>query len=146
MLEITRVDIKPNLPLIGKDLDVGATHNADVSAAQPDLPAGTIMHFTAVGPAQEMVKATLPLVAPATGWYGILAADSYQTFDNAATPVAINRPAMVYRRGVFIRSTVNEVNGSTFTPNTAAGLAQELILQDAGIFLEESWDENQYNW
>jgi|SRR5271165_3517826 len=144
MLEITRVTISPNLPLIGKDLDVGATLNADVAANQTDLPAGTIMSLTE-GATREMVKLPalpVPLPAAATAIIGILAADSY------ATVPAANRPAMIYRRGVFIRSTVNEVNAMVTGAGAGAALGpinyqdpSDNALNSRGIFLEESWDE-----
>ena len=149
MLEITRVTISPNLPLIGKDLDVGATLNADVAAAQTDLPAGTIMVLTE-GVLREMVKLpalpvpfpAVPGVFPLGTIIGILAADSY------ATVPAANRPAMIYRRGTFIRSTVNEVNAMVTGAGAGAALgpinyqdASDNALNDRGIFLEESWDE-----
>jgi hypothetical protein len=146
MLEITQVTIRPLKPLIGKDLDAGATLNGDVEAAQPDLLAGTIMAFTNLA-VNEMIPATLADLAMPGLTVGILAAESYQAFDSAPTPAAINRPAMIYRRGVFIRSTVNEANAESGSPLPAivAGDATDVLLNNKGIFLEESWDEAAFD-
>jgi|SRR5271166_5236135 len=144
MLEITEVNISPNLPLIGKDLDAEATFNSDVSANQTDLLAGTLMIVTE-GALREMVKApALPVAAlPVNQFVGILAADSY-----AVVPAA-NRPGMIYRKGTFIRSTVNEINGMASGANAGLALAPivpgdatDVFLMGYGIHLEESYDES----
>jgi hypothetical protein len=148
MLEVTKVTISPLLPLIGKDLDARATLNADVAAAEPDLLAGTIMVYSAgVAPNDRQMRraldADLTVAGIANLVLGILAADSYAANDGAAIPTAVNRPAMIYRAGTFIRSTVNDINGTYIPPLTAItyGSIPDLVLNDKGIFLEESWDE-----
>jgi hypothetical protein len=144
MLEVTRVNIGPNLPLIGKDLDAGATLNADVTGAVPDLRAGTLMHFTLAGPVNEMAPATLAQIAAPANLIGVLAADSY--YAESSPGVGVNRPAMIYRRGTFIRSTVNEVNQDAkltapWAVPIEAGDVNDIALNQRGIFLELSWDE-----
>ena len=143
MLEVTRVTISPNLPLIGKDLDAEATLNADVTGTQPDLWAGTIMVFSVTGPpANEMrraLTADFGAVPSVTFVWGILAADSYQMED-----LVTNRPAMIYRAGTFIRSTINDVNTGYVTTPIAPiipGDARNIFLAGLGIYMEESWDD-----
>jgi hypothetical protein len=142
MLGITRVRIAPNLPLIGKDLDAGATFNADVVANILDLEAGTIMVIPT--PGAPMVPAAVADIGNTAVVIGILAADSYQAFDS--TGGIILRPAMIYRRGVFIRSTINDINGRRPAPELAPinpGDANDVALNVRGIHLEESWDANE---
>jgi hypothetical protein len=143
MLEITKVRISPLLPLIGKDLDAEATFNADVLAAQEDLLAGTIMAFN--GGTGLMQKATAVQISDFTQAFviGILAADSYAALGpDGQTPVV--RPAMIYRGGTFIRSTVNEVNGMSppaAIPPILPGDPLDRAMNIRGLYLEESYDE-----
>jgi hypothetical protein len=150
MLEVTKVRIRPNLTFIGKDMEAAATFNADVDAAQPDLPGGTIMTYTAGG---VMTKAAALPVAPAL-MVGILAADSYATVDSAGSDIV--RPAMIYRSGTFVRSAINYINGTPpagldlpvppppLLPPILPGDPADIGLNDRGIFLEEGFDENLY--
>lgn len=147
MLEVTRVTIRPNLPLIGKDLDARATLNGDVTGTMPDLWAGTILRYDFA--TREFRFAVIgDLANPVPGTIGILAVDSFQVED-----LTTNRPAMVYRAGTFIRSTINAVNSGepplyppygpplAALPPIVAGDPVDLALAQIGIFLEESWDD-----
>ena len=41
-------------------------------------------------------------------------------------------PALVYRKGVFMRKEIEDINGATIAP----GSPLDLALQDKGLFLE----------
>jgi hypothetical protein len=114
------------ISIIGKDLDAGATFNADTTPAQGVLKAGTLMKYT-VG-TQVLAKAVVGTDTVA----GILA-DDVDTGAAGATEII---PIMVYRRGVFRRQEVESANNAAITPGSAVDIA----LNDLGIFLELSYD------
>ena len=113
--------------IIGKDLDAGATFNADVALAAGVLPAGTILKYdTTAKTFAKWVGGT-----DAVGLiYGILA----QGVDaSSATVVEVG---MCYRRGVFNRQEIESANNYLITPGGAADIG----LKDAGIFLDLTYD------
>jgi hypothetical protein len=114
------------ITIIGKDLDAGATFNADLKAAQGVLKAGQIMKYDAA--LKELSKVTdFALDVP----YGVLADDI-----DGGTGTEIF-PVMVYRRGVFLRQELESANNIAITP----GSALETKLNDAGIFFELSYEQ-----
>ena len=114
------------LTIIGKDLDAGATFNADTTPNLGVLRAGTLMKYTAA--TQVLAKA----VVGTDAIFGVLA-DDVDTGTGGATEVL---PIMVYRRGVFLRQEIESANNVSITPGSAVDLA----LNDAGIFLELSYE------
>ena len=116
------------LTIIGKDLDAGATFNADTTPAVGVLKAGTLMKYTAA--TKVLDKATLSGTPDAV--FGVLA-DDVDTGPVGTTEV---QAVMVYRRGVFLRQEIESANNFAITPGSAIDLA----LNDAGIFLEHSYE------
>lgn len=121
--------VAAGITIIGKDLDAGATFNADTVPALGVLKAGTIMKYTAAS--KTLAKATLGTDAP----FGVLA-DDCDTGAVGATEVPV---VMVYRRGVFLRQEIESANNVAITP----GSAIETALADVGIFLELSYEAYQ---
>jgi hypothetical protein len=82
MLGVTVTGVGPPLTVVGKDVDVDATFNADVALGTGRLKAGTIMKYTA---------ATLTLAADPTASapFGLLA----DGFDDTGSATAL--PALV---------------------------------------------------
>ena len=116
------------ITIVGKDLDVGATFNADTTPAVGVLKAGTLMKYTAA--TKLLDKATLSGTPDAV--FGVLA-DDVDTGPVGTTEV---QAVMVYRRGVFLRQEIESANNFAITPGSAIDLA----LNDAGIFLELSYE------
>jgi hypothetical protein len=111
------------LTIVGKDLDIGATFNADVTLGAGKLRAGRIMKYTA---ATKELSASVDGTAP----FGLLADD----FDD--TGATTNQPAMVYREGTFLRQEIESANNFAIAP----GSAIETGLVAIGIDLEYSYD------
>lgn len=120
--------VAAGLTIIGKDLDAGATFNADVKPAQAAvLKAGQIVKYDATNKQfDKWVSGT-----DAVGLiYGLLASDV------DATHATIIEPAMCYRKGVFLRQEVESANNILIKP----GDANDEGLKDKGIFLELSYE------
>lgn len=113
------------LTIIGKDLDAGATFNADVAPAVGVLRAGTFLKYDPA--TKTFTKATA--VADVTG----VLADDIDTGPVGTTEI---QAAMAYRRGVFLRQEIESANNLAVVP----GSADDLALQDKGIFLELSYE------
>lgn len=121
----TRVEnVGAPLTIVGKDLDVGATFNADVTPGQGKLRAGTLMKYD---------NATMQLAKGASGdnLFGVLA-DEYDDTNVGGEII----PAMVYREGVFLRQEIESANNFAIPP----GGADDLALRDKGIYLEQSYE------
>ena len=119
------------ITIIGKDLDVGATFNADVKPSQAAvLKAGQIVKYDATNKQFDKYVFGTDAVALI---YGVLADDVDAT---AATPIV---PAMVYRRGTFLRQEIESANNIKIAPEDA----NDVGLKDKGIFLELSYDAYQ---
>jgi hypothetical protein len=114
------------ITIIGKDLDVGATFNGDTVPALGVLRAGTLMKYDAA--TKVLAKATVGTDTI----FGVLP-DDVDTGPEGATEVPV---VMVYRRGTFLRQEIESANNVAITPGSAADLA----LNDAGIFLELSYE------
>jgi hypothetical protein len=113
--------------IIGKDLDAGATFNADVALAAGVLKAGTILKYDAT--AKTFAKFVFGTDA-VTLMFGVLANEV------DATSATVVEPAMCYRRGVFLRQEIESANNTLIKP----GDANDVGLKDIGIFLELSYD------
>jgi hypothetical protein len=124
MLQVSVTSVSAPLTIIGKDLDAGATFNADVTLGAGKLRAGTIMKYT-VG--SQSLAADLTATAP----FGLLADEFDDT--GATSPM----PAMVYRAGLFLRQEIESANNLAIPPNSAIDIA----LRDLGIMLEQSYDQ-----
>lgn len=112
----------PVLTIIGKDLDVGATFNSDMEAGIGFVPAGRLIAYDAG--AKEF--------SPTTGGdvFGILANEC-----NAAGTDPV--PAMVYRRGTFLRQEIEVANEIAIPPDGPV----DKELRALGIFLEWSYTD-----
>ena len=119
--------VVPGITIIGKDLDAGATFNADTVPALGVLKAGTLMKYTG-GATKVLAKA----VVGTDTVFGILA-DDVDTGAAGATEVPV---VMVYRRGVFLRQEIESANNIAITPGSAVDLA----LNSLGIHLELSYE------
>ena len=117
--------VGPPLTIIGKDLDAGATFNADVTPGIGVLKAGTLMSF-------DVATQTLDRAVDGPTTFGILA-DELDTGAAGATTVY---PAMIYREGVFLRQEIESANNLDI--NT--GDANDIALRDKGINLEFSYE------
>jgi hypothetical protein len=127
MLQVTVSSVGAPLTIIGKDLDAGATFNADVTLGAGKLKAGTCMKYDPA--TQALAKATITGGTP-DAVFGLLADDFDDT--GAATPI----PAVIYREGVFLRQEIESANNAPITP----GGAIDIALRDLGIYLELSYD------
>jgi len=116
--------------IIGKDLDAGATFNADVALAAGVLPAGTIVKYDATAKtfAKWVGSGGTPDAAGLI--YGILA----QRVD--ATSATVVEVGMCYRRGVFNRQEIESANDLLIAP----GGAIDAGLRAAGIHLDLTYD------
>jgi hypothetical protein len=119
--------VAAGISIIGKDLDAGATYNADVALAAGVLKAGTIVKYDAT--AKTFAKWVGGTDA-VTLIFGILANDV------DASSATVVEPAMCYRRGVFLRQEIESANNLLIAP----GGATDAGLQTIGIFLELSYD------
>lgn len=116
------------LTIIGKDLDVGATFNADVKPSQAAVwKAGQIVKYDATNKQFDRWVSGTDAV---TLMYGIIAEEVDATL---ATPIV---PAMCYRRGTFLRQEIESANNILIKPEDA----NDVGLKDKGIFLELSYD------
>ena len=108
-------------------LEADSTFNADTAPGKGVLPAGTLMKY-------DPVTMTLATAAVGTDQLCDILADIVDT-----GPVGIPEilPAMIYRKGVFLRKEIEEANGITITPGSAVDLA----LNDLGIFLELGYED-----
>jgi hypothetical protein len=119
--------VVPGISIIGKDLDAGATFNADVALSAGVLKAGTILKYdTTAKTFAKWVGGTDAV----TLIFGILADDV------DASSATVVEPAMCYRRGVFLRQEIESANNLLIAP----GGATDVGLKDTGIFLELSYD------
>lgn len=125
MLQVKETHIGAPLTIIGKDLDAGATFNADVTPGQGKLRAGTIMKYDEA--TKAFAKATLGTDVP----FGLLT-DEYDDTNVGGAII----PAMVYREGVFLRQEIESANNTAITPGSAVDSA----LRDKGIYLEQSYE------
>jgi len=117
----------PPTSIIGKDLDAGATFNADVALAAGVLPAGTIVKYDATAKTFAKWVGGTDAVTLITG---ILA----QGVD--ATSATVVEVGMCYRRGVFNRQEVESANNLLIAP----GGATDAGLRAAGIHLDLTYD------
>ena len=113
----------PVLTIIGKDLDAGATFNSDMEPGLGLIPAGRLIAY------DEATKRFHPTSGGDV--FGILA-DECNASD-ATNP----EPAMVYRRGVFLRQEVETVNEMAIPPDQAV----DRELRALGIYLEWSYTD-----
>ena len=90
-------------------LEADSTFNADTAPGKGVLPAGTFMKY-------DPVTMTLAKAALGTDQLCDILADIVDT-----GPVGIPEilPAMIYRKGVFLRKEIEEANGITITPGEA---------------------------
>jgi hypothetical protein len=120
-------NVVTGITIIGKDLDAGATFNADVAVGTGIHKAGEIVKYdTTAKTFAKWVGGTDAV----TLIYGILADDV------DATSATVVEPAMCYRRGVFLRQEIESANNFLIKP----GDATDVGLKDLGIFLELSYD------
>ncbi len=126
LLQTTLTNISAPLTIVGKDLEAGATFNADVTLGAGKLRAGTLMKYDTG--TQALAKATVTGGTP-DAVFGVLADEFDDT--GAATPI----PAMVYRKGVFLRQEIESANNVALVP----GGAIDILLRDLGILLEQSY-------
>jgi hypothetical protein len=120
-------NVVAGITIIGKDLDAGATFNADVALAAGVLKAGTIVKYDAT--AKTFAKFVFGTDA-VTLMFGVLADDV------DASSATVVEPAMCYRRGVFLRQEIESANNFLIKP----GDANDVGLRDIGIHLELSYD------
>lgn len=113
------------ITILGKDLDAGATFNGDIAAAQGVIKAGTLMKYDAA------TKLLSKGVIGTDNIFGLLAVG----VDTGAVGATEVLPGMVYRRGVFLRQEIESANNVVI----GAGDANDLALQDKGIYLEFSY-------
>src|SRR4029077_726475 len=118
--------VSPSITIIGKDLDAGATFNADTTPAVGVLKAGTLMKYTAGTKVLDKAVVGTDVV------FGLLADD----IDTGAAGTTEVQPVMVYRRGVFLRQEIESANNVEITPGSAVDLA----LADMRILLELSYE------
>jgi hypothetical protein len=114
------------ISILGKDLDAGATFNADTTPALGVLKAGTLMKYD--GATKVLAKATVGTDVV----FGVLA-DDVDTGPVGTTEV---QAVMVYRRGVFRKQAIESANNIAI----AIGDANDLALQDKGIYLELEYE------
>jgi hypothetical protein len=116
--------------IIGKDLDVGATFNADLDPATGKQSAGRFMSYNAstklLSPWDGVAD------APGATIYGVLS-DDVDTTENTST---VSMAAMVYRTGTFRRQEIESANNGSINP----GGVLETRLRDIGIMLELSYE------
>jgi len=129
MLQVTQTNVGAPLTIIGKDLEAGATFNADVALGTGKLKAGRIMEYTpatqTLAPSAAGALPTAPIIM-----IGILADD----FDDTGATTA--QPAMVFKDGTFLRQEIESANNFAITP----GSTIETNLRDIGIQLEQSYE------
>ena len=126
-MAMTRTGIvTPVIGILGKDLDAGATVNADTTPALGVLKAGTLMKYTAASKLVEKAVVGTDVI------YGVLA-DDVDTGAAGATEVPV---VMLYRRGTFRKQAIESANNVAI----AAGSAVDLALADQGIFLELEYE------
>jgi len=128
MLQVTVTNVTAPLTIIGKDLEAGATFNADVTLGTGVVKAGRFMSYNTG--TQTMTPWDSVADAPGATIRGVLADD----FDDTGAPTA--QPAMVYKSGVFLRQEIESANNFAITP----GSAVEIAVRDIGIFLEQSYE------
>lgn len=112
----------PVLTIIGKDLDAGATFNSDMATGTGLVPAGSLIAYDAAAK-------TFTPTTTAASVFGILANECVRGTEKV--------PAMVYRRGTFLRQEVEKVNNIAIAPDGALDKA----LRALGIFLELSYTD-----
>jgi hypothetical protein len=120
-------NVVTGITIIGKDLDAGATFNADVAVGTGVHKAGEIVKYDATAKTFAKWVGGTDAVTLA---YGILADDI------DATSATVVEPAMCYRRGVFLRQEIESANNFLIKP----GDATDVGLRDIGIHLELSYD------
>jgi hypothetical protein len=120
-------NVVTGITIIGKDLDAGATFNADVAVGTGIHKAGEIVKYDATAKTFAKWVGGTDAVTLA---YGILADDI------DATSATVVEPAMCYRRGVFLRQEIESANNFLIKP----GDATDVGLRDIGIHLELSYD------
>lgn len=118
----------PPITIIGKDLDAGATLNADIGPNLGLIPAGRLMSYNATSKLLIPWDATAD--APGATVAGVLAMGVDST--DAVNPAV----GMVYRRGTFLRQELEAAN-QVLIP---MGGPLDIALNGAGIFLEYSWE------
>jgi hypothetical protein len=119
--------VAPINAIIGKDLDAGATFNADVALAAGVLKAGTIVKYDTT--AKTFAK-WIGGTDAVTLIFGILAEEV------DASSATVVEPGMCYRRGVFNRQEVESANNLLIAP----GGATDVGLRDVGIHLDLTYD------
>jgi hypothetical protein len=116
--------------IIGKDLDVGATFNADLDPAAGKQRAGRFMSYDATA---KLLKLWDGIADPEGATiYGVLS-DDVDTTENTST---VSMAAMVYREGTFRRQEIESANNASINP----GSVLETTLRGLGINLELSYE------
>jgi head decoration protein D len=118
---------KPVTSIIGKDLDAGATFNADVALAAGVLEAGTIVKY-------DTTAKTFAKWVGGTDAVGLIFGILAQGVD--ATSATVVEVGMCYRRGVFNRQEIESANNLLIAP----GGATDVGLKDTGIYLDLTYD------
>jgi hypothetical protein len=122
--------VQPAITIIGKDLDAGATFNADLNPNAGVQKAGRFMSY------DKATKQLTPWdgVADAAGAtiYGVLA-DDFDITDNNQT---VSMAVMIYREGVFLRQEIESANNAEITVDGPL----DTRLRDLGILLEYSYE------
>lgn len=124
--------VGPPLTIIGKDLEAGATFNADLDPTTGKQRAGRFMSYD---PATMMLTPWDGVVdAAGATIFGVLA-DDCDTREDSQTEV--ESAAMVYRDGTFLRQEIESANNAAIEPGGALDAALRLL----GIYLEQSYEQ-----
>lgn len=129
---IKSITVGPPLTIIGKDLDVGATFNADLDPSTGRQRAGRLMSYD---PATMMLTPWDGVVdAAGATVFGILADDIVE--DVIGGQSEVTAAVMVYREGNFLRQEIESANNASIVP----GGPLDTVLRDLGIYLEQSYE------
>lgn len=129
---IRTVSVGPPLTIIGKDLDVGATFNADLNPNTGRQRAGRLMSYD---PATQQLTPWDGVVdAVGATIFGILADDVVE--DVIGGQSEVTTAVMVYREGNFLRQEIESANNAAIPP----GGPLDTVLRDLGIYLEQSYE------
>jgi hypothetical protein len=130
MLNTSVTNVGPPLTIIGKDLDVIATFNADLNPNAGKQQAGRFMSFDAATD-QLTPWDGLGDAAGAT-IFGVLA----DGFDITGQTTEVTAAVMVYRGGTFLRQEIESANNAAIPPGGPLDNALRIL----GIQLEYSYD------
>lgn len=126
------INVGPPLTIVGKDLEIGATFNADLNPTTGRQRAGRFMSYD---PATQQLT-PWDGVADAVGAtiFGILADDVVE--DVLGGEIEVTKAVMVYRDGTFLRQEIEAANNAAIEP----GGALDSVLRGLGINLEQSYE------